>query len=604
MSQNTENTKPTVGGCCVIVAVIAIFMFLLGVDAIVVLCVSAVLIVMGILVAVIATDNSTAPSTPVSNSDDQPRYSSQVYTTDADVLDNDLDYLKDEWDLNHDDEDDDFDQIDNIPAFDVLVEPEDYRRLAKALRDALRMCRDMSADSNLRHNVLNKANDRDTIQGEFGPDDFYDTLKLMLAKDMFCCIEHLEHSVEIDYFEASGQTLYILMMMLTRATSYKEFRCEMESEGDIPDQIRENREEMLQVYKNNTVGVRAEGVDDLSLAMMVKLGEKADAYLHDVYRVMRRLSRAIAQACGDDTTLIDEWFAAMEKDGFAPQEESSCSTAVSTESATPIEDLKNLIGLQRVKKEVSALNDFIVVNRQREAMGMKVPSISYHCVFTGNPGTGKTTVARIIAGIYKQLGILKKGHLVETDRSGLVAEYLGQTAVKTNKVIDSALDGVLFIDEAYSLVQGAKEDYGKEAIATLLKRMEDDRQRLVVILAGYADEMKQFIGSNPGLKSRFNRYIHFDDYMAQELFQIFEKNITQYDFSMTDDAAAYLRECLVERVESKDKDFGNARFVRNLFEKSIEAQAVRLNVKSATTKEQLGKIIRDDIATAFAGVKG
>ncbi|MBR1804330.1 MAG: ATPase, partial [Muribaculaceae bacterium] len=161
-----------------------------------------------------------------------------------------------------------------------------------------------------------------------------------------------------------------------------------------------------------------------------------------------------------------------------------------------------------------------------------------------------------------------------------------------------------FIDEAYSLVQGCKEDYGKEAIATLLKRMEDDRQRLVVILAGYADEMKQFIESNPGLRSRFNRYIHFDDYTAQELFQIFEKNTAQYDFSMTDDAAAFLRERLEERVERKDKDFGNARFVRNLFEKSIEAQAVRLNAKATTTKEQLGKITRDDIATALATVKG
>ena len=144
---------------------------------------------------------------------------------------------------------------------------------------------------------------------------------------------------------------------------------------------------------------------------------------------------------------------------------------------------------------------------------------------TGNIGTGKTTVARILANIYKQLGVISKGQLVETDRSGLVAEYVGQTAIKTNKIIDTAMDGVLFIDEAYSLISQGDNDYGKEAIATLLKRMEDDRDRLIVILAGYTEEMKEFINSNPGLQSRFNRYIEFPDYSADELFQIFESNL-------------------------------------------------------------------------------
>ena len=231
---------------------------------------------------------------------------------------------------------------------------------------------------------------------------------------------------------------------------------------------------------------------------------------------------------------------------------------------------------------------------------MKTPTISYHCVFTGNPGTGKTTVARIVAGIYKELGILQKGHLVETDRSGLVAEYVGQTAVKTNKVIDSALDGVLFIDEAYSLIGAGNQDYGKEAIATLVKRMEDDRDRLVVILAGYEDEMQHFINSNPGLRSRFNRYIHFEDYTADELKQIFLGMVQQYEYILQAEGENVLARHFAQCVASRGKDFGNARYVRNLFERSIKAQAVRLSSHDEADKAQLSIITADDITAAIA----
>lgn len=228
-------------------------------------------------------------------------------------------------------------------------------------------------------------------------------------------------------------------------------------------------------------------------------------------------------------------------------------------------------------------------------MSLKTPDVSYHCVFSGNPGTGKTTVARILAGIYKDLGVLKKGHLVETDRSGLVAEYVGQTAVKTNKIIDNALDGVLFIDEAYSLVQGGSEDYGSEAIATLLKRMEDDRDRLVVILAGYTNEMEEFINSNPGLRSRFNRYIHFEDYTAEELYKIFLLNAEKNEYTLADDVKEYLLKKLEDVVANKPKDFGNARYIRNLFEKTVEAQANRLASEPKITKELLVEIKKEDI---------
>ncbi|MBQ0115342.1 MAG: DUF4236 domain-containing protein [Bacteroidales bacterium] len=264
-------------------------------------------------------------------------------------------------------------------------------------------------------------------------------------------------------------------------------------------------------------------------------------------------------------------------------------------TSSPFDELTELIGLATVKEEITKLSNFIKIQKLRERKGLKTSSVSYHCVFTGNPGTGKTTVARIIASIYKELGVIKKGHLIETDRSGLVAEYVGQTAVKTNKIIDSALDGVLFIDEAYSLVKSSKEDYGQEAIATLLKRMEDNRDRLIVILAGYRNEMKGFIDSNPGLQSRFNRYVDFSDYNAEELYEIFMKNVRSHDYYMDEGAKTKLKQILYETVENKDVNFGNARFVRNIFEKTLENQAMRLATEKRISEDMLKEINPADI---------
>ncbi len=258
-------------------------------------------------------------------------------------------------------------------------------------------------------------------------------------------------------------------------------------------------------------------------------------------------------------------------------------------------NLDLLIGLKPVKEEVKALVSFIQIQRKRRFAGLREAPVSYHCVFTGNPGTGKTTVARILADIYRELGVVKKGHLVETDRSGLVAEYVGQTAVKTNKLIDSALDGVLFIDEAYTLVQGGSNDYGAEAIATLLKRMEDDRNRLVVILAGYTDEMKAFIDSNPGLQSRFSRYIEFPDYSAQELSEMFLMTADRCQYICDDELKAKIVQVMQEAQQNKDKCFGNGRFVRNLFEKAIQHQAVRLSSVVPITTEMLKKLTFEDV---------
>ena len=265
----------------------------------------------------------------------------------------------------------------------------------------------------------------------------------------------------------------------------------------------------------------------------------------------------------------------------------------------PFEELDELVGLESVKKEVRELANYVKVQQQRKEQGLKVPKLSYHLVFTGSPGTGKTTVARIVARIYRDLGILERGHLVETDRSGLIGQYVGQTAPLVNAMCDSALNGVLFIDEAYALTQSGDQDYGKEAVATLLKRMEDDRDRLVVIVAGYTNEMKHFIETNPGLESRFTRYINFPDYTAEELYRIFRLYMKKNQYSITKEAADYLQKRLDYVVRNKDRNFGNARYARNVFEKTIQCQANRLSSKSNPTPEELTEITLADIKQAI-----
>ena len=258
--------------------------------------------------------------------------------------------------------------------------------------------------------------------------------------------------------------------------------------------------------------------------------------------------------------------------------------------------LNNLVGLKRMKDEVNQLVSFLEIQAKRKEHNLSLTQPSLHMVFTGAPGTGKTTVARIIAKIYASLGILKKGHLIETDRSGLVGQYMGHTDAKTSEVINSALDGVLFIDEAYSLSKDSENDFGQEAIDTLVKRMEDDRGRLIVIVAGYPDEMKSFIESNPGLNSRFNTNIHFDHFTPNELLEIFQGMCEKNDYTINNGTEQKLIN--VFEINTKDNldDFGNGRFVRNLFEKVLRNQAMRLNSSEKTlTRENLMQITASDI---------
>lgn len=262
-------------------------------------------------------------------------------------------------------------------------------------------------------------------------------------------------------------------------------------------------------------------------------------------------------------------------------------------------ELSKVVGLESVKNYIRSLNARLLVQEQRRKHGLKVNTTqTLHMIFMGNPGTGKTMMARTVANVLFNMGIISTNKLVETDRSGLVAGYVGQTALKTREVIESALNGVLFIDEAYALAQGGNNDFGQEAIDTLVKMMDDNRDRLVVILAGYYDDMQNFLNQNAGLKSRFPNVIEFEDYSTDDLLRIAEGMYAEQGYVLRDDAIALLRQVFDEG--KKQTQFGNGRYVRNIYEKSLNSQAMRLSRTKTMSTEVLSTITAEDIKEVFA----
>jgi|GEM_PF-686740 AAA+ superfamily predicted ATPase len=458
--------------------------------------------------------------------------------------------------------------------------------------------------------------------------DTYKALSTVFLVDVAFVSKNLGHPVDLKSFESCG-FVELMLRLRTDASSTTDW------DSLVVQTFMENEVDMEKLVegldKNHQQLVSVGGV---FLFPAIFAGLSPDA-VKKYMRLMYDFSAALANIDGRLTPVEVQWLQYMERNigaaqfgcispsrtrfttrvvGFkgesqggsqvaqVPSQESPelsapvpveyCESSVDAET-----ELKSLVGLSGVKREIVTFRNFLKVQAVRRSKGLSVPPTSYHLVFSGNPGTGKTTIARIIARIFKELGILSKGHLVEASRADLVAGYMGQTAIKTNKVIDSALDGVLFIDEAYTLSRSTENDFGQEAIDTLLKRMEDDRDRLVVIIAGYTDEIKTFVNSNPGLASRFNRYIDFPDYTESELAEIFRHMVATYDYTLSGSAEAALKQCIAQAVNKKDARFGNGRFVRNLFEKAIERQANRLASEADLSKANVGELDGADFAS-------
>ena len=461
---------------------------------------------------------------------------------------------------------------------------EEYYKLCKDTANSIYLFANRLDSNSALTERLEEIKSKETLQ-YYTNFNVNDLLFSLIMHDMALCYKKLGH--ETGEYRKEMLTMSMLKMLGMNET--------IDEYGEMRD-LHANTLEACNLFiglVDNLGDISTKDKDGFTMFTLLK--EYAEDCISEYNVLLYRFSSLVAKA--DDTITEHE---AQFLESIAKRDTNiKVDSTVAEGTESPTDKLEKLIGLGSVKEEVYKLRDYVKIMQMREEQGLKSASLSYHCVFTGNPGTGKTTIARILAGIYKDLGVVKGGQLVETDRSGLVAEYVGQTAPKTNAIIDKALDGILFIDEAYSLVQGSENDYGNEAIATLLKRMEDDRDRLIVILAGYDGEMQQFIDSNPGLQSRFNRYIHFNDYSADELLEIFSLNMRSHDYKMSDETKEYVRERLQEAVAKKDKNFGNGRFVRNVFEKTIEAQAVRLAREPKITKAKLQEIKAEDVRKAI-----
>ena len=335
------------------------------------------------------------------------------------------------------------------------------------------------------------------------------------------------------------------------------------------------------------------------------MADRKDEIISEQLEIIRRMTERNLKNVGDDiASAVGEKKDApvVKSAGKEAKKEEKKEEAKEEKAPETLEsllaELDGYIGLSEVKEEVKSLINLAKIYSLRKKNGLPVADMSLHMVFSGNPGTGKTMIARFMARVYHTLGILSKGHLVETDRAGLVGGYVGQTALKSAKVLEEATGGVLFIDEAYTLTSKSENDFGQEAVDTVLKYMEDHRDDIVVIVAGYTEPMRRFITSNPGLESRFNKYVDFADYTADELLEIFRLNCRKSCYELTGEATEKVKEALTAAADDACR-FGNGRGVRNLFEKILSAQANRVAPMENVTKEILMTIEASDVEGAL-----
>lgn len=380
------------------------------------------------------------------------------------------------------------------------------------------------------------------------------------------------------------------------AKSFRELVDESEAIAEGVMDSHRNSEELLQTglddqFEKVVIGCSCLGLQPICVAFLHHV-------FHDCLWAYARIDGDVSHS---DSRFAQIMSARMEKmvENHAKEFVAESGEIEEEDFESVLRELDQMIGLDSVKKKMCDLANFARIQQIRAQQGLPIVKASLHTVYFGNPGTGKTTVARLMGRIYRSLGILRKGHVVECDRSRLVADYVGQTATKTNEVITSALDGILFVDEAYSLAGKGDKDFGKEAIDTLLKRMEDERDKLIVIVAGYTDEMETFIAANPGLQSRFTNYISFPDYKPQELCRIFAAMVRHNGLRLTPELKEKLvvYYSLVHRQNAKH--FGNARDVRNLFESTVTRQAGRLSISGDFSQSSLCALQEEDLMSDF-----